>query len=117
MIQSGENVSDNQIISLWQECFGDDRDYIVSFLKYHPDKSQILTVQENGELASMLFLLDCEVVNGCERFKSWYIYAACTGEKFRRRGMMAKLLNYAAEKAAKSGISFILLVLSGRIFI
>lgn len=110
MVFTAENVSDNQIISLWQECFGDDREYISAFLKAHSDRRRILTVQNGEELCSMLFLLECETVCSGEAFKSWYIYAACTAEKYRKRGMMGELLDYAKNYAEENGVSFILLV-------
>lgn len=110
MVLTAENVSNNQIISLWQECFGDDSEYVSSFLEGHPDKSRILTVQNGGELCSMLFLLECEAVVSGESFKSWYIYAACTAKKFRRRGLMAELLKFAEKYAVENGVSFIALV-------
>lgn len=110
MVSTAENISENQIIRLWQECFGDDRDYISAFLKANSDRSKILTVQNGNELCSMLFLLECETVCSDKTFKSWYIYAACTAEKYRKRGMMGELLNYAKSYAEKNGVSFILLV-------
>lgn len=110
IISTAENVSDKQIINLWQECFGDDDEYISAFLKAHPKRNRILTVTNGEDLCSMLFLLECEAVYGKESYPAWYIYAACTSAVYRRQGLMAKLLEYAKKYAEEEGISFLLLV-------
>lgn len=110
IISTAENVSDKQIITLWQECFGDSEEYISAFLKAHSNRKQILTVTDEEKLCSMLFLLECEAVSGEENYPAWYIYAACTSENYRRQGLMAKLLEYAKEYAVKENVSFLLLV-------
>lgn len=110
IISTAENVSDEQIINLWQECFGDSEEYISAFLKAHPERNRILTVTDKENLCSMLFLLECEAVCGEEDYSAWYIYAACTSADYRRQGLMSKLLEYAKEYAEKENISFLLLV-------
>lgn len=81
------------VISLWQEAFGDSREDVLFFLNNCKNKS-CLCAERNGNLLSMLFLVDCEV-NG-EIYK--YIYAACTGKDFRRIGCMSRLLEYCNSK-------------------
>ncbi|MCQ2483787.1 MAG: GNAT family N-acetyltransferase [Clostridia bacterium] len=76
----------DEIISLWQECFGDEKEYICYFLDCC--KSDCLGFVKEGKLVSMLFLLDGFIKNNSVR----YIYAACTLKKFRGMGLMGKLI-------------------------
>ena len=86
------------IISLWQECFGDEEEYVEFFLDGCP--SECIAVTENDRLVSMLFLLDGNIGN----FKVKYIYAACTAKNHRGKGLMQKLIEYA--KAYCTQISY-----------
>ena len=81
---------DEQIISLWQEAFGDTREDILFFLT-NCNNYSCLRLDDDGILSSMLFLVDCLVNN--EKCK--YIYAACTSNTKRKSGYMTKLLEYA----------------------
>jgi hypothetical protein len=93
------------IIKLWQICFGDSRDYIEFFLNNCP-KYKCAADVENGEIVSMLFLLDGLLLNKkCE-----YIYAACTLPDCRRTGKMGALIEYSKKFCYNEGDSYIFLV-------
>ena len=95
----------NNIISLWHECFGDEKDYIEFFLDSCPNKLCIGSV-EGGKLDSMLFLLNGEVDGfGCK-----YVYSACTARKCRGKGLMGGLIEYAKKLCFEGDIDFIFLV-------
>lgn len=76
------------IISLWQQAFGDSREDVLFFLNNCRNKSCVCLY--DGVLCSMLFLVDCNI-SGTE-YK--YIYAACTDKSSREKGCMTKLLEY-----------------------
>lgn len=98
------------IVSLWNESFGDTAEEIMFFInnKYLPENT--LVAEENGEIASVLFLLDGKMcIRGIE-YPSYYLYAACTLKKYRGRGFMAKLLEEAERIAALREIDFICLM-------
>ena len=89
MIQITDTKKNREhIVSLWQECFGDKRDYIEFFLNECPHIC--ISKTESGVPVSMLFLLDGMIENR----KTAYIYAACTSVSFRGRGYMAELIEY-----------------------
>lgn len=97
------------IIQLWNEAFGDCEKEIRFFLDscYKPQNTVIY--EADGEIVSMLFLLEGDMhINGTD-YPSYYLYAACTMKKFRGRGIMAQLLDYAKKTAAGRGKSFICL--------
>lgn len=93
------------IVSLWNECFGDDREYIDFFID-NCDNKTCLGHIENGALDSMLFLLNGQV----NEFSCKYIYAACTAERARGNGLMGSLLEYTKEFCRSLDIDYIFLV-------
>lgn len=95
--------------ALWQEAFGDDESFISTFFKsfYTPQNSPIAVI--DGEIAAMLFLLDGEMSVGGKRYPAYYLYAACTKQSHRGRGLMTELLDFSAKTAADKGRAFICL--------
>ncbi|MDR1805674.1 MAG: GNAT family N-acetyltransferase [Clostridium sp.] len=68
-----------------------------------------LVYRRNGALLAALYLWDCDVACAGKRLGADYIYAAATCEELRRQGIMAKLLDYAAEYSRGRGRDFLLL--------
>ena len=78
-----------QIISLWQEAFGDSEEEIIFFLDNCKHK-KCVGLCSGKELYSMLFLVDCTV----DGESAEYIYAASTFKRRRGNGDMSKILEY-----------------------
>ncbi len=95
----------SQAVSLWHEAFGDSDEYINFFLDTH-EACICLTQEENGELCSMLFLIDGEL---CGK-SAYYLFAAATFKKHRGKGCMVRLLEKAKSYAARNAKAFIVLV-------
>lgn len=103
IINSAEHRAD--IIALWQEAFGDEKEYIEFFLDECPDKICVGTT-ENGKLVSVLFLLNGKLCNlSCK-----YLYAACTLKECRGRGLMGELISFAKDYCRNNGVDLIFLV-------
>ncbi len=81
-----------QIISLWQEAFGDSREEIMFFVN-NAKNTKCLACFKDEVLASMMFLVQCSIKgeNGS------YVYAACTDKRYRGQGCMSALLKYAKD--------------------
>lgn len=79
-----------QIIHLWHSVFKDGRDDILFFLDNCKNK-KCLGAFVNGELVSMLFLVDCRYgeLNGR------YVYAVSTLEKYRGFGVAGSIIKNA----------------------
>lgn len=92
-------------VELWNEAFGDSKDYIDFFHGTH-SSCFCLMLTEGDELASALYLIDGEL---CGQ-QGYYLFAAATFKKFRGRGFMASLLKKAECFAKDNGKSFIALV-------
>lgn len=80
----------DEMISLWQQAFGDSREDVIFFLN-NAHNISCLCLYDNDCLCSMLFLVDCKVLG--EDYK--YIYAACTDKSYRSAGYMSQLLQYS----------------------
>ena len=109
MIRLSDKKDINSIIQLWSECFGDTEADVRFFLDNCYIETNTLIYEVNGEIASMLFLLEGDMsVEGID-YPSYYLYAACTSEKYRGKGLMAELLSFAKTVAAERKKSFICL--------
>ncbi len=84
------NNFNDEIIKLWKEAFGDSIEDIRFFIDNCKNMS-CLTLHNDGELCSMLFLVDAVALN--KKYK--YIYAACTFEKYKKLGYMSRLLEFS----------------------
>ena len=93
-----------QIIELWQNCFGDDEEYIDFFLKNCP--YLCVGTFSDDMLVSMLFLLDGLI----ENHKVKYIYAACTLKEYRGRGLMADLIEFSKQWCSENSYDGLFLV-------
>ncbi len=109
-IRLSDNNDINGIISLWHEAFGDSEKEIKLFIdnRYIPDNTLICEL--NGEIISMLFLLDgMFTINGYD-YPAYYLYAACTAKKYRGRRVMTEMLDEANRVSASRGYDFICLM-------
>ena len=97
------------IIALWQEAFGDSREAVEMFLNNRYLPQNTLVAEENGKIASMLFLLDGEVKAYDKLLKAYYLYAAATLKEFRGKGIMAQMLREAEKLAQSGGVDLICL--------
>lgn len=110
MIRFATHNDIKDIISLWHEAFGDSEEEIKFFLEKNFCPDNTLVIEENSAVASMLFLLEGNMQINGKDYSSYYLYAACTSESCRGRGMMAKLLEFAANTARSRNIHFICLM-------
>lgn len=84
--------------AIWQECFGDGREYIGQFFARTGQCARVIGCVENGELLSVAYLLPVEYAKkGKRRVRMYYLYAGATREGYRRKGYFAKLLQWIFE--------------------
>lgn len=110
MIRTSVNNDKEGIISLWHEAFGDSRNEIEFFLekKFIPENTVVC--EENGEIASLLFLLNGEMHINNRDYPAYYLYAACTSKKHRGKGIMGEMLDFSKNLASDRGVDFICLM-------
>ncbi len=110
MIRLAEHNDIESIIVLWNEAFPDTEENIRFFIDNRFVPHNTVVCEEGGEVVSMLFLLDGNLIIEGNSYSSYYLYAACTAESFRGRGIMAKLLEKAKKLTAERNKYFICLM-------
>lgn len=93
------------MVEIWEECFGDNEDYIRFFfdnklIGEEKFENQLVWTEENKPVA-MLTMLESKVMIHKRQVPMWYIYAVATKSEFRKRGIAGKLVDYANELAKK----------------
>lgn len=98
----------NKASVLWQKTFGDTSDTVNYFLE-HFASGNLLVCDNDAEIVSMMLLFESEIVIKSHNYKAFYIYAAATDEKYRKKGIMSNLLEYAGEIAKSRNAYFLFL--------
>lgn len=104
MIGFADKKDSESIVGLWQEAFGDSREWVLMYLGENIDN--VLVYRENGVVMGMLSLLPV-LYKGKNGF---YVYGVATGEKYRSKGVSTKLLEYAKQLVNDKKADFLVLV-------
>lgn len=93
---------------LWSKYFGDSVEYSSFFFKQHLKGKEVYENQfvylENGQVVSMLTVLEGELSRKSKKDRFWYIYAVVTDETYRRRGYAGKVLKHVLDLAKKQNV-------------
>ncbi len=82
---------------LWQTCFGDEEQFIDSFLIRYYSRRRMLSIERDGRMAAMLHLLPFESELG----RTTYIYGVATAPEYRGRGLATELMREAMRLAGE----------------
>ena len=100
-----------QLLDLYQACFPEDApafwEWVFERL-YCPGNT--LNLREGDRIVSSLQMLPCSLRLKEQTFSAHYIYAASTLPEWQGRGLMARLLEQAAEEGRKRGHDFSVLI-------
>lgn len=99
-----------KMYSLWQSCFGDDRETIDMFFKNSFSYENAVICTDKAEVVSQLFLLPEKLSIGEKEYFAYYIYAAATAESYRKQGIMGSLLEFTSALAADRKADYLFLV-------
>ena len=95
--------------ALWQECFGDSKDYLRFFFKNRFDACIPLVYERQGVLLGAVYLFPTQICGlGGNLRPAWYIYAGGVQESFRRQGVFAALLQFIGEQVVQKQQPFLL---------
>lgn len=97
MIKFASKKEADQIVLLWQEAFGDSREWVMMYLSENIEN--VLVYEEDATVMGMLSLLSVSF-NGR---KGYYVYGVATGSKYRSKGISSSLLEYAKKLVGKDG--------------
>lgn len=91
------------LISLCDSCFKDGRAYTEKMFEYAFEPDNVLVYVENSAPIAMLFMLPYRFFGAGGAITCQYIYAACTAEAYRGKGLMSELLHRANEISRERG--------------
>lgn len=86
------------LIELWNQCFGDDRQYIALYMENRFDTENMFVIYENGQPVSMASLLPVQVTIHGKKENARYVYAVATLPAYRNKGYATKIIKHAAER-------------------
>ncbi len=99
-----EKEEENCVKNIWQEIFGDDREFIDRFYDAFPMKENTFVAKDGEKVVAIVNAIDCRLLYENELFCGKYIYALAVEKAYRGRGIARGLL-----EISESG-SFVLLV-------
>lgn len=86
------------IAEIWNESFGDDREYIDMYLTNRFETENMLVIHADGRPVSMLSILPALITVNGEKLAVRYVYAVATLPDYRNRGYATRLIEYAFNK-------------------
>lgn len=97
------------LFRLWREAFGDGDEVIEHFFDTVIEYENTVVAEIDGEAVSALYLIPAEISHENKLYSAYYVYAAATLKSFRKRGIMAKLLEFADSLAEHRSIDYLFL--------
>lgn len=95
------------LMSMWQECFGDDPEWVQNFFALYHSPDTHLAAYDRGQLVAQLHLLPAEPID--QQGKGLYIYGVCTLPQFRSHGFGRQLIHSAVQRGLTKGYEWIVL--------
>lgn len=86
------------LIELWNQCFGDDRQYIALYMENRFDTENMFVIYEDGQPVSMASLLPVQVTIHGKKENARYVYAVATLPAYRNKGYATKIIKHAAKR-------------------
>lgn len=81
-----------ELRELWREAFHDSEPYMDFYFQWAAERSHIFIANQDGVLASMLYCNPYRLCAGEQEIEAFYMVGVATKEKYRRRGLMRKLM-------------------------
>ena len=96
---------------LWEEVFKEDtKEFLDYYYSVKTLENEIYVIEEDNKIVSMLHLNPYQMRIGNKIYQTHYIVAVATHERYRKRGYMAKLLNYTMQIMQDRGEPFTFLM-------
>ena len=100
-----------QTRKLWEEIFTEDTpEFLDYYYTVKTRDNEIYVIEDNDKIVSMLHLNPYQMRIGNRIYQTHYIVAVATDEQYRRRGLMAQLLNYVLQVMTDRGEPFTFLM-------
>lgn len=102
------------LTKLWKEAFGEEeyakKFYAKAFTHHESEVMVIVEREPDMEIVSMLHYISCCLERGGRKYNGAYLYALATDKKYRGKGIMRKLIEYAKTTAMKQQLDFLYLI-------
>lgn len=96
---------------LWETIFREDTsEFLDYYYSVKTAENEIYVIEDAGEIVSMLHLNPYQMRIGQQIYQTHYIVAVATDERYRRRGLMAQLLNHVLQVMEERGEPFTFLM-------
>ena len=96
---------------LWEKIFTEDTsEFLDYYYSVKVNDNEIYAMEDDGEIVSMLHLNPYQMRVRDKIFKTHYIVAVATDERYRHQGLMRQLLNHAMQVMADRGEPFTFLM-------
>ena len=107
MIRFARQNDLDQIIKLWEICFPDDAEFTDWYFNNQYCENNTLVFEKDGFICGALQRIPYFIKNIGQ---ATYIYGACTHPDFRKKGIMAEMLDYSDKIDIERGINATFLV-------
>lgn len=96
---------------LWEKIFTEDtQEFLDYYYSVKTNDNEIYVMEDNGEIVSMLHLNPYQMRVKDKIFKTHYIVAVATDERYRHQGLMRQLLNHTMQIMTERGEPFTFLM-------
>lgn len=96
---------------LWEKIFTEDTpEFLDYYYSVKTSDNEIYVIEDDGKIVSMLHLNPYQMRVKDKIFKTHYIVAVATDERYRHQGLMRQLLNHAMQIMANRGEPFTFLM-------
>lgn len=96
---------------LWEEIFAEDTpEFLDYYYSVKTSSNEIYVIEDDGKIVSMLHLNPYQMRVRDKIFKTHYIVAVATDERYRHQGLMRQLLNHVMQLMADRGEPFTFLM-------
>ena len=95
MVIFADESRKSELMDIWQQCFGDSKQYICMFLENNFSHMKIPAYEAEGKIVSAAYLLPITFCHGKEEQTScYYLYAAATLPEYQGSGYFSQILQY-----------------------
>lgn len=103
MIDRAGKSDIEQLKSIWNQVFKDEKELIEKFFISAFEKSIVYVWRHEGEIASVLYMIPT-------KDEGMYLYALATLPDYRKRGIMSSLIKYSLSQADRMGVKYVFLI-------
>ncbi len=104
------------LVALWQEAFGDGREYIGGFLDMNLQSGGAIVCERGGDVCAMAHLVPAALYCGGVASPARYIYAVAVSERLRGCGIGGELMRFTVDWLGQNGLDGFLVPSGERLY-